>query len=81
MAKLYDLKSLWLCVGVSTIFAGWGIIRITAQRPGGLIIGVNVAVPRFLPVPVDGRALTGLDEAVLTVPSSGKDCELLVMMK
>jgi hypothetical protein len=37
VAKLYDLKSLWLCVGVSTIFAGWGIIRITANEPGGLI--------------------------------------------
>jgi len=35
----------------------------------------------FLQVPVSGRALTGQDETVLTVPSPGKDCELLVMMK
>ena len=34
----------------------------------------GVAVPRFLPVPVDGRAPTGHDEAVLTVPSPGDGC-------
>jgi len=38
-------------------------------------------VPRFLPVPVGGRALAGHDEAVLTVPSPGKDGEFMVMMK
>ena len=32
-------------------------------------------------VPIDGRKLSGHDEAVLTVPSPGKDCEFLVMMK
>jgi len=34
-----------------------------------------------LPVPVDGKELTGPDETVLTVPSRDKDCEFLVMMK
>jgi len=38
-------------------------------------------VPRFLPVPVDGRKLSGHDETVLTVPSPGKDGEFMVMMK
>jgi len=33
------------------------------------------------PVPVDGRAPTGHDETVLTVPSPGKDCEFWVTMK
>jgi hypothetical protein len=32
-------------------------------------------VPHFLPVPVGGRAPTGHDETVLTVPSPGDGCE------
>jgi len=38
-------------------------------------------VPRFLPVPVDGRKLSGHDETGLTVPSPGDGCEFWVMMK
>ena len=38
-------------------------------------------MPRFLPVPVDGRELTGHDEAVLTVSSPGNGCEFWVKMK
>jgi hypothetical protein len=34
-----------------------------------------------LPIPVNRQAPTGQDETVLTVPSPGKDCEFLVMMK
>ena len=33
-------------------------------------------MPRFLPVPVDGRALAGHDEAVLMVPSAGYGSEV-----
>jgi len=38
-------------------------------------------VPRFLPVPVDGRKVLGHDEAVLTVTSPGNGCEFWVKMK
>ena len=34
-------------------------------------------MPRFLPVLVDGRAPTGHDEGVLTIPNPIKRCEVL----
>ena len=75
MAKLYDLKSLWLCVGVSTIFAGWGIIRITANEPGGLISWRQRRGAAFFASPGRWTRTHGHDEAVLTVPSPGNGCE------
>jgi len=49
-------------------------VSLPRQRRG-------VGVPRFLPVPVGGRALAGHDETVLTVPSPGDGCEFRVTMK
>ena len=62
-----------------SLYQSWHGLNITARRFN--YVAVSVAVPRFLPVPVGERAPTGHDETVLTVPSPGKDCELLVMMK
>jgi len=43
------------------------------KRPGGLIswrsASRRIAIPRFVPIPVDRRELSGHDETFLTVPS------------
>ena len=45
------------------------------------LVAVCVAVACFLPVPVDGQALTGQDETVHFVPSPGDGCDFWVTMK
>jgi hypothetical protein len=55
------------------------ILNLTARRFN--LVGVCVAVPCFLPVPVGGRVPNGHDETVLTVPSPGDGYEFWVTMK
>jgi len=66
-------KSQRICLVVTEL------LKLTARRFNW--VGVRVGVPRLLPVPVDGRALAGHDEVVLTVLSPGDGCEFCVMMK
>jgi len=54
-------------------------LTLTARRFNW--VGVRVEVPRFLPVPVGGRALAGHDETVQTVPSPSDECEFWVKIK
>jgi hypothetical protein len=55
--------------------------RTVAKGRGASFFAPALTEAQRQGVPVDGREPTGHDETVLTVPSPGKDCELLVMMK
>jgi hypothetical protein len=56
-------------------------LYMNANGPAVELVAVCVAVPRFLPVLVDGRELSCHDETVKKVPSPGKDCEFWVTVK